>query len=152
MNSYDKKSKKRESQSAANSTSHNKNATAATLQLVDNRPEAITQLKLQEMTNKSSGDTQVGQLKAINESTSTKQQQPIQMAKGKGGGKKGRQPGSKGDRSDRGKGRAAHSYEAIFANGTTATFQAGNHGSASRIAGAIATRRGTTVSDVNQKS
>jgi hypothetical protein len=135
MNSYDNKSKKSKNESAANSISQNKKAAATTFQFVDNRPEAIAQLN------------------TMSENASSEKLLPIQMAKTKGkGGGNGRQPGSKGDRSDRGVGKAAHSYEAIFANGTTATFQAGSHARASAIAGIIANRRGTTVSDVNQKS
>jgi hypothetical protein len=132
MNSYKNKPKKKQATSAADHVASNQNDAKTSFQLKDNRSEAISQLKLADEIQKNS----TFQLKA-----------PIQF--GKGGNK---QPGSRGDQKARGVARAAHSYEAEFADGTKQTFQAGSHKAASTTANSIANRKGTTVSDVNQQS
>ncbi|MCI4671743.1 MAG: DUF4157 domain-containing protein [Bacteroidia bacterium] len=64
MNTYADKSQEKKSQSVANTVSQKKSSGDSTLQFVDNRPEAIAQRKLQEMTNNSS---RVSQLRAFQE-------------------------------------------------------------------------------------
>ena len=68
MNTHADKSQEKKSQSSANETSHKQNGSKSTFQFVDNRPEAVAQRKLQEMTNSS---PQVAQLKSIQEMANT---------------------------------------------------------------------------------
>lgn len=64
MNTHADKTQENKSQSVANETSQKQSGGASTFQFVDNRPEAVAQRKLQEMTNNSS---QVSQLRAFQE-------------------------------------------------------------------------------------
>ena len=58
MNSHADKSQENKSQSAANAVVQKKSAGDSTLQLVDNRPEAILQGKLQEVVGNGRKETQ----------------------------------------------------------------------------------------------
>jgi hypothetical protein len=53
MYEYAEKTKKNKSRAVANSVSQKQSRAESTFQLVDNRPEAIAQRKLQEMANNS---------------------------------------------------------------------------------------------------
>ena len=59
------KPKENKSQSVANAVSQKQNRSVSTFQFVDNRPEAIAQRKLQEITNNSPRAKKVAQLKEI---------------------------------------------------------------------------------------
>jgi hypothetical protein len=64
MNTHADKTQENKSQSVANAFSQKSSSSESTFQFVDNRPEAVTQRKLQEMANNS---PQVSQLRAIQE-------------------------------------------------------------------------------------
>jgi GGDEF domain-containing protein len=64
MNTHADKTQENKNQSLANETSHKQNGSKSTFQFVDNRPEAIAQRKLQEITNNS---PQAMQLRACQE-------------------------------------------------------------------------------------
>lgn len=71
------KPQKNKSQSAPNAISQNHRSNESTFQFVDNRPEAVAQIKLQEIANNSPKAKQMSQLKVSADSYSA-QQQPIQ--------------------------------------------------------------------------
>ncbi|MEP3388292.1 MAG: hypothetical protein ABJO02_08910 [Reichenbachiella sp.] len=62
MNTHAEKTQENKTQSVANTVSQKKNDNKSTFQFVDNRPEAITQRKLQEMANNSDFPHEVVQL------------------------------------------------------------------------------------------
>ncbi|MCH2193250.1 hypothetical protein [Kordia sp.] len=134
MNSYKNKPVKSQNTSVANTITTRQNDTKTSFQLKDNRSEVVSQLKLVDV---------------MHTNTTLQKKAPIQLAKGVTGKK---QPGSKGDKAARGVGKATHSPEAEFNNGTIATFQSGSHVAASNAAKGMANRSGTTVKDVNQLS
>lgn len=76
MNKYADKTKESKSQSVANAVSQKHNN--STFQFIDNRPEAVTQRKLQEMANNSPQAKQAAQLQVMADNYSDQQQQPIQ--------------------------------------------------------------------------
>ncbi|UII25811.1 DUF4157 domain-containing protein [Fulvivirga maritima] len=78
MNTYDNKTQKNKSQSAANAVGQKKSVSESTFQFVDNRPQTVTQRKLQEMANNSPQAKQAVQLQAMADNYSAQQQQPIQ--------------------------------------------------------------------------
>ena len=65
MNSYANKTQKNKSQSVANSMNQKRSGSAAALQFVDNRPQAIAQRKLQEMVNNSPRMVQLRAIQAM---------------------------------------------------------------------------------------
>jgi hypothetical protein len=79
MNTHADKTQENKSQSVSNETSQKQGGGESTFQFVDNRPEAVEQLKLQEMANSS---PQVSQLKAfqvmVNNSPQAKQVTQLQ--------------------------------------------------------------------------
>jgi hypothetical protein len=82
MNTHADKTQENKSQSVSNETSKKKSGGSSTFQFVDNRPETVAQLKLQEMANNSPQTKQATQLQAMANGYSAQQQQTIQK-KGK---------------------------------------------------------------------
>jgi hypothetical protein len=80
MNTHADKTQEKTSQSAANAGSQKQGSEESLFQFVDNRPEAVTQRKLQEMANSS---PQVSQLKAFQEmaNSSPRAKQATQLQK-----------------------------------------------------------------------
>tara|TARA_B110000967_G_scaffold81960_1_gene84696 strand:+ start:985 stop:3492 length:2508 start_codon:yes stop_codon:yes gene_type:complete len=94
MNTHAEKTKEKKSQSIAKTVSQKQNGNEPTLKFVDNRPEATTQLKLNEMADNSPQvsqlraiqgvadnnpqGSQVAQLKSMADNHSAQNQQPIQ--------------------------------------------------------------------------
>ncbi len=78
MNTHADKTQENKSQSVANAVSQKKSVTESAFQFVDNRPEAITQRRLEEMANYSPQAKQASQLQAMAVNHSAQQQQPIQ--------------------------------------------------------------------------
>ncbi len=81
MNTHADKTQEIKSQSVANEVSQKQGSGKATFQLVDNRPEAVTQRKLQEMVNNSPQAKQDAQLQAMADNYSNQQEHPIQKKK-----------------------------------------------------------------------
>jgi len=84
MNAHADKTQENKSQSLASSASRMKSGDESTFQFVDNRAEAIAQIKLQEMADNSPQAKQATQLRAMVDNHST-QQQPIQKKENKTG-------------------------------------------------------------------
>jgi len=78
MNTYADKTQENKNQSVVNAASQKQSCSRSTFQFVDNRPEAVTQRKLQEMANNSPLAKQVAQLQAMADTHSAQHQQPIQ--------------------------------------------------------------------------
>ena len=78
MNTHADKTQKNKRQSVSNGESQMQRGSESTFQFVDNRPEAVAQRKLQEMTNNSPQAKQAAQLQAMADNYSAGQQQPIQ--------------------------------------------------------------------------
>ena len=94
MNTHAEKTKKNKSQSISKTVSQKQNGSEPSLQYVDNRPEATTQLKLNEVADNSpqvsqlraiqgvadnnAQGSQVAQLKSIADNHSSQNQQPVQ--------------------------------------------------------------------------
>jgi hypothetical protein len=85
MNSHADKTQENESQSVANAISQKQSVGKSAFQFVDNRPEAIAQRKLNEMVNNSPQAKQAAQLRAMSDSYTSQQEQPIQKIKNKTG-------------------------------------------------------------------
>lgn len=74
MQTYADKTQGKINQSSANAVSQKQNGSESTYQFVDNRPEAVSQRKLQAMNNNSLQATQAAQLQAISNKNSAQQQ------------------------------------------------------------------------------
>jgi len=70
--------KKNKSKSVTSAFSQKQSGSESTLQFVDNRPEAVAQLKLQEMANNSQQVSQQGAFQEIADNHTAQQQEPIQ--------------------------------------------------------------------------
>jgi len=85
MNSHADKTQENESKSVANAVSQKQSVGKSAFQFVDNRPEAIAQRKLNEIVNNSLHAKQAAQLRAMSDSYTSQQEQPIQKIKNKTG-------------------------------------------------------------------
>ncbi len=79
MNTHAHKKKESKSQSFSDSETQGKIKSESTLKFVDNRPEAIAQLKLQEIANNSLQVNQSAQLQEMAEDYTSQQQEPLQL-------------------------------------------------------------------------
>ena len=78
MNVFINKIQEYKSKTITNDFHQKKKGDESTFQFIDNRPEAIAQIKLQEMANNSSQVKQVAQRLSMAENYSTQQQKPTQ--------------------------------------------------------------------------
>ena len=85
MNTHANKTQENKSQSVANDITQNQGGSKSTFQFVDNRPEAIAQRKLQELTNNSPQTKRLAQLQAMADHHAAQQQWPIQKKENKTG-------------------------------------------------------------------
>ena len=83
MNTYAEQTKENKNQSAANKVSQKKSARRSASRLVDNRPGAISQGKLQEMANRSPQAQQAAQLQIMANKCSPQRQPPVQKKENK---------------------------------------------------------------------
>lgn len=85
MNGYVNKSKENKSQIATPEVQQIQSEGESTFQFVDNRPEALTQMKLQASADKSRQVNKINQLKAMAANYSAQQRAPIQRKENKTG-------------------------------------------------------------------
>jgi hypothetical protein len=78
MSTHADKTQENKSQSVSAASPQVQSGGESTFQFVDNRPEAVTQRKLQEITNNSPQTNKAAQLQAMADNASSQQQQPIQ--------------------------------------------------------------------------
>ena len=78
MNTHAEKTQENKSQSAPSEYSRQQSADESTFQFIDNRPEALAQLKLKELISNSPRARQAAQLQAMADNYSAQKQLPIQ--------------------------------------------------------------------------